>query len=214
VFASEATPVLRYPTSSWEELQRTWAPNVGHQIRRRSRQLEREIGLSYRLTTEREELTRDMDTLFALHLAPRGGQTTHFAASHQRFHRDFAGSAFERGWLRLLFLELGGHAAAAIYGFRFADSESFYQSGRDPGWNHRSVGMLVLAELIRQAQRAGMREFRFLRGDEAYKFRFANADPGLQTIALARGRLRAPVLMAAVAVRRSVVRPLRRRLGR
>jgi CelD/BcsL family acetyltransferase involved in cellulose biosynthesis len=32
-----------------------------------------------------------------------------------------------------------------------------------------------------------MREYKFLSGGEAYKGRFANEDPGLETIALARG---------------------------
>jgi hypothetical protein len=48
-----------------------------------------------------------------------------------------------------------------------------------------------------------MSEYRFLRGGEAYKYRFANLDPGVETIGLARGVAPRAILAAVPAARRS-----------
>ena len=63
--------------------------------------------------------------------------------------------------------------------------ESFYQAGRDPDWDHASVGLVLLAHSIRAALEDGRSEYRFLRGAEPYKYRFADEDPGLETIVVA-----------------------------
>jgi hypothetical protein len=44
-------------------------------------------------------------------------------------------------------------------------------------------------------------EYRLLRGSEDYKLRFAVADPGLETVALARGPLSEVALPALAALR-------------
>jgi hypothetical protein len=59
-----------------------------------------------------------------------------------------------------------------------------------------------------------MREYRFLRGAERFKFRFADADPGLETAALhcsLGGRV--ATLAAAAGVRSGAIRSALRRLG-
>ena len=58
-----------------------------------------------------------------------------------------------------------------------------------------------------------MSEYRLLRGGEEYKGRFASEDPGLETVALARGP-RGRVAVRAVLAARSAPGGLRRRLRR
>ena len=55
---------------------------------------------------------------------------------------------------------------------------------------------------IRSAFEDGMREYRFLRGGDAYKGRFADADPGVETMVLGRGSLGRPAVAAAGALGR------------
>ena len=69
-----------------------------------------------------------------------------------------------------------------------AARESNYQAGRDPALDRHSVGLLLHAQAIRETIADGLREYRFLRGGEAYKRRFADLDRGVETIARARGR--------------------------
>ncbi len=110
--------------------------------------------------------------------------------------------ALDRGWLRLWICEVDGRAVAAWYGLRYAGSECFYQSGRDPEWDGQSVGFILLAHSIRSAFEDGMTEYRFLRGGDAYKDRFADGDPGLETAVLGRGSLGRPAVAAAGALGR------------
>jgi GNAT acetyltransferase-like protein len=84
---------------------------------------------------------------------------------------------------------------------RYAGIESYYQAGRDPAWDHYRVGFVLLAHAIRQAADDGIREYRPLRGAEDYKLRFAVADPGLETVAVARGPLAKAALPALAAMR-------------
>jgi CelD/BcsL family acetyltransferase involved in cellulose biosynthesis len=57
-----------------------------------------------------------------------------------------------------------------------------------------------VARAIRGALEDGLREYRFLRGDEPYKYRFADGDRGLETFAMARGPRGAAAAAAGAAV--------------
>jgi hypothetical protein len=152
-----------------------------------------------------------MDTLFELHAA-RWGHSA-YADAHAGFHREFAALARDRGWLRLWFLEADGRTVAAWHGFRFAGVESYYQAGRDAAWEGPAVGSVLLAHSIRSALADGMREYRFLRGNEPFKYRFASHDPGLETIGIARGPVGDAALAAGTFLPEPLVVPLRRKLA-
>jgi CelD/BcsL family acetyltransferase involved in cellulose biosynthesis len=96
--------------------------------------------------------------------------------------------------LRLWRLELDGVPVAAWYGFRFGDTEFAYQSGRDPTHEREGVGLVLLAHTIRESLEQGIRAYRFLRGGEAYKAHFADADEPVTTWALARTALGSAVV--------------------
>jgi CelD/BcsL family acetyltransferase involved in cellulose biosynthesis len=67
--------------------------------------------------------------------------------------------------------------------------------------NHLHVGFVLLCHTIRCAFQDGMREYRFGLGAESYKSRFAETDPGLDTVAIAagaRGRLALAAIHAAL----------------
>jgi CelD/BcsL family acetyltransferase involved in cellulose biosynthesis len=195
VVARTGSPVLDFGGQSWDELLAGKSKNFREQVRRRERGLERTSELEYRLVSGRDGLDEALDTLFRLHRL-RWGNSTTFART-EAFQRDFAAAAADRGWLRLWLLELDGAPAAAWLGFRFGGAECYYQAGRDPALEDRSVGFVLLAHTIRAAVAGGAREYRFLRGDEPYKYRFASDDPGLETIVLARGAAGRAALTAA-----------------
>jgi CelD/BcsL family acetyltransferase involved in cellulose biosynthesis len=188
-------PVLELTESSWDELLANRSSNFRQQMRKYERRLDRAHSVGFRLADDPNRLPADLDTLFALHRARWPGSKW-FAAA-EAFHRDFAAVALERGWLRLWILELDGAPAAAWYGFRFAGVDWFYQGGRDPSLSKERVGIVLIIHTVREALRDGMREYRFLRGGEAYKSRFASSDPGLETLARPNG----PFGRAALALR-------------
>ncbi len=189
----EGNPILQFGRDGWEGFLRGRSANFREQVARRARKLAREHAVRYRLANGSGDLQGDLDTLFRLHAA-RWERTGSAFLAHEGFHRAFAAVALQRDWLRLWFLEIEGRAVAALYGFRFAGVESYYQAGRDPDWDGYRVGFVLLAHAVRQAGQDGMTEYRLLRGGEDYKYRFATVDPGLQTIGMPRG----PVASAAL----------------
>jgi len=184
----EASPVIDVAGLTWDGYLATRSSNFRSQVRRKERKLQREHGLTYRLTEASDRLEADMRTLFELHdLRWAGDASSAFDARRRAFHLDFAAVALERGWLRLWIAEAGGRAVAAWYGFRFGEREWYYQFGRDPEFDQLSVGLVLLAHTLREAIDDGVREYRLLRGGESYKDRFATADPGVVTVAAPAG---------------------------
>ena len=213
----EPSPILRTRARSWEEFLESRSANFRGQVRGRERRLRRSGRLRFRLTADPALLPRDLDLLFALHDARwPNGESRAFAGRRADFHRAFAAAALDRGWLRLWFLELDGRPVAAWYGFRFGGAEHFYQSGRDPRLERDAVGFVLLAHTIRAAIDDGVREYRLLRGHEAYKQRFATEDRGVETVVLGPG----PTAAAAAGAGRLLLslpsrltRPLTRRVA-
>lgn len=184
----EEAPVIRLAGVGWDEFLQSRSANFRQQVRRRENKLTREHGLAFRLTTERAEVDPALDLLIALHRARWADDGTDaFAGPAEAFHHDLAARAADRGRLRLWVAELEGHPAAAWYGFRWNGSDFYYQAGRDPAWDHGSPGLVLLAHTVRDACAAGAREYRLLRGDEPFKFRFATHSDGLETVVVHDG---------------------------
>lgn len=194
----DASPVLRVP-STWDEFMAERSGNFRAQVRRSPRKLAKLGALSYRVASNADEFERDLNSLFTLHEKRWGKQTPFLQAA--AFHREFAMRAFKRGWSRLWILEIDSRPIAAELGFRFAGSEFFYQSGRDPSFQNVSLGLMVLVHAIREAVAEGIQEFRLLRGGEPYKLRLATADPGVETYGLPRGSAARFLLASALAAR-------------
>jgi CelD/BcsL family acetyltransferase involved in cellulose biosynthesis len=183
--ARTGSPVLTLAGRTWDDVLAARSSNFRQRAKRDERRLARETEHRFRLSEDPERLDADLDTLFRLHAARWGGANTAFLGADEPFHRDFAHTAFRRGWLRLWTLEIDGTAAAAWLGFRFAGSECYYQSGRDPAFDRYSVGFVLLLHTIREALADGADAYRFLRGGEEYKYRFAEQDPELSTVVFA-----------------------------
>jgi CelD/BcsL family acetyltransferase involved in cellulose biosynthesis len=201
VLLCEPSPTLAVGGRSWDEFLASRSRNFRDQVRRRERKLAKAHKLEFRLS-DAGHLEGDLDTLMRLHSARWEGASQAFEPGLEAFHRDFAAAALERGWLRLWIAEVDDRAVAAWYGLRYGGAECFYQSGRDPEWDSHSVGFVLLAHSIRCAFEDGMREYRFLRGGDAYKGRFADGDDGVQTLLLGRGSRGRPAAAAAGALGR------------
>lgn len=148
------------------------------QIGRKMRNLHRDHKVKLRLTANQQELDKDLPTLFRLHDArwrERPGASSLSDPLLRDFHADFCSAALARGWLRLLTLEVDETPAASWYGWRLGDRWSYYQAGFDPAWSRHSVGLLILAESIKEAIADGASGYDMLLGDEAFKSRFAGS---------------------------------------
>jgi CelD/BcsL family acetyltransferase involved in cellulose biosynthesis len=213
VVKREPSPVLRSDGASFDEVLKQRSRNLREQVRRKERRLREEHEVAFRLCDSEERLEQDLGILFRLHRKRWHSATSSFGAGNELFHREFAAAALRRGWLRLWTLEIDGQPAAAWYGFRFNGVESYYQAGRDPALDRLSVGFVLLCHTIREALADGVAEYRFLRGGEPFKYRFANADPGLQVVAVGRGMTGRVAVAIADALGHSRLRSIPRRIA-
>ena len=176
----ERSPSVRPCGRGWDEWLAARSSNFRQEVRRRERNVRKQGELVFRLTTS-ETLDDDLDLLFRLHAA-RWGEGSDWPGEHADLHRAIARAADERGWLRMWTAELDGEPVATWYGFRYAGHESYYQAGRDPRFDELRIGFVLLAHTVRAALDDGVTTYRFLRGDERYKDRFADDEGSLETI--------------------------------
>jgi CelD/BcsL family acetyltransferase involved in cellulose biosynthesis len=190
-------PILRNQDDSWDELLATQSQSFRKKLRSSRNRLERDHDVSYRYA-DSATLERDLDAAFRLHRARFREHPCNFCGDHETFQREFATLALERGWLRLLLMEVDGEPVCFKYGFSFQNAYFAYQSGRDPAWEQESVGFLIEVESIRRTLETGA-DYRFLGGEEDHKYRYPTEDPRLETIAApasGRGRVAAAGLDA------------------
>lgn len=158
------------------------------QLARDERRLEALGAVTHRTADDPATVGRELERLFDLHRQrwdPEGGSRSF--TGREAFHHDIAARFLALGRLRLRFLELDGTAIAGAYSFRFDGVESHYQGGRIPAYERCSVGLLLQRHAIRSCADEGVREYRFLRGDEAYKRRLADRTDQQESLAWARG---------------------------
>jgi CelD/BcsL family acetyltransferase involved in cellulose biosynthesis len=139
---------------------------------RRRKWLEKQDG--FRITCARtpEALARPMaefQRLHSLRWLSDGGSQGIKGPSVEAFHRDATQWLAERGKVRIYTLELGGRALASVYGLVHGDEFIYFQSGYDPEWRSKSVGLVLVGETFRDAIESGLRGYDFLRGTETYK---------------------------------------------
>lgn len=92
------------------------------------------------------------------------------------FH-EVAAATRENGILQLMFLKHRQKEAAALFNFDYKGRIWVYNSGLDIGeFGHLSPGVVLTAQAIELAIEEGKDAFDFLRGDEAYKYRFGAED--------------------------------------
>ncbi len=139
---------------------------------RRRKWLEKQPGYALETTTEPGALARPMADFLRLHRlrwASDGGSQGIKGPSVEAFHRDATQLLAEEGKLRMYTLRLGEQALASVYGMVDRGKFLYFQSGYDPEWRNKSVGLVLVGETFRDALGAGVREYDFLRGTESYK---------------------------------------------
>ncbi|HKF85754.1 MAG TPA: GNAT family N-acetyltransferase [Candidatus Limnocylindrales bacterium] len=199
----EGFPVVHLdPGAGWEGYLSRLGSRLRKEIRHDERALERRGSVSLRVTSSRDTLDADIDEFLRLH-ALRWSDGSSSLLPMAPFLRAFAPIALERGWLRLAFLELDGRAVATRFDLRYGDVYAAVNGGRDPAYAREGVGLVIRGRTIRRALEEGVTEYRFLRGDEAYKYRFADHDPGLVSVIRARTAAGAAALQVLRGARRS-----------
>ena len=148
-------------------------------LKRREKWLNRQPGTSIECARTPEEAPAATARFFELHdarWAEDGGSDGLADDRFHAFHREAVQNLAARGWLRLYTLLAARRPVASVYGVVHRGKFLYYQSGYDPGWGNKSVGLVLLARTVSDAYAEGLTEFDFLRGNEGYKAQWARSE--------------------------------------
>ncbi len=152
---------------------------------RRKKWLAKQPGYRIEKTDVPQGLPAAMGHFFRLHAlrwAEDGGSQGIKGAGVEAFHRDATHLLAERGRLRIYTMMLGTQALASVYGIFHGGKFLYFQSGYDPAWRNKSVGLVLVGETFKDALERGCTEYDFLRGTESYKSDWTSLQR--QTVAL------------------------------
>jgi CelD/BcsL family acetyltransferase involved in cellulose biosynthesis len=82
----------------------------------------------------------------------------------------------DEGALRMIWLRKDGRPVAVLLGFQAHGETSYYISGFDPAVDALSPGTILVGAAMGMAAAAGDATFNFLRGQEAYKYKWGAVD--------------------------------------
>ena len=212
---TDVCPFIDLTGHTWESYLDDLGSAHRYNFRRRLRNLERLGRVRFarvEAEADRSAALRELVALHQMRWQPRGGSSAFDRPTVVDFHDELSALALARGWLRLFTLRLDDVAVAAVYGFRYRDTFSFYQSGFDSRLARASVGLLAVGLSIKAAVEEGAREYDFLHGDEAYKFHWARRTRDIGRLELypshVRGRLYRGAIETSRAARRTALRLL------
>ena len=100
--------------------------------------------------------------------------------------RAILNNAWASGIARIFLLECGGKVAAASINFVYAGRMEAYFTAYDATFDRASPGTILIVEYARWSFDRGLSCVDFLRGEEAFKFRMANAETLLSSFTGAR----------------------------
>lgn len=185
---SEVCPYLPRPPGGFAEYLQGLGSEHRYAFRRKVQSLHKRFAVGFEAASSEETRRTSLRALIELHhkrWSRRDGTSEAFTSPALiAFHEEVSALALAKGWLRLFVLTADGQPVAALYGFRYRDIFSFYQSGFDPGWGKQSVGMVTMGLAIESAFGEGCAEFDMLHGDEPYKFHWARQVHALSRIEL------------------------------
>lgn len=163
----------------WEETAKSLGKKMRSNIRYYERLLLKNYEDSHFFCADKETLDAGMTAFFALHQSRWNARWLPGVLGSkkvQAFHRDTAEHFLEQGWLRLHLLKVDETLQAALYCFRYHHKTYYYLGGFSLELSKYSIGTLLTAKAIQNAIDDGCTEFDFLRGDEAYKYKWTSTE--------------------------------------
>jgi CelD/BcsL family acetyltransferase involved in cellulose biosynthesis len=173
-------PYVQLP-EKWSELEARLGKSFSRHLKRGTRRLFDELGVTFELLTEpsSEDVEEAIADLARLHQdrmekTDRGGNFR--KSDYYAFHLAFAKRLALKRELVLAFLRHGTLRIAARYGFVYGRTYYAYQSGFDRRYEQHSPSTVLLSCLIRHFIDSRYTEFNFLRGDQPHKYEWTNLD--------------------------------------
>jgi CelD/BcsL family acetyltransferase involved in cellulose biosynthesis len=168
----ERCPVLALPPS-WETYLARLSGKHRHELQRKMRRLDRDAPDAHAsCASAPADIAARLGEFLALHRSSRVGKARFMDEPMERFFRSALAAFAERDAARLWLLDTSSGPIAAFVTIEWDGTVGLYNSGFAPERAALSPGVVLLAQLIRDAIARGRQRFDFLRGEERYKYEF------------------------------------------
>jgi CelD/BcsL family acetyltransferase involved in cellulose biosynthesis len=185
VVEDDVAPWLDLP-GSFDEYLAGLRGKLRHEIRRKGRRLEEAFPGARLVDATPESLREDLDLFLTWHRASPGQKSRFMRPGMELFFRRLAEGLLPEGRLRLVFLDHGGRRLAGVLAFPWRDRLLLYNAAFDRELGALAPGMVLIAGLIRDLIRSGVRALDMLKGDLDYKYRFGARPRSVQRVAVRR----------------------------
>jgi CelD/BcsL family acetyltransferase involved in cellulose biosynthesis len=182
----DVAPFLALPPTH-EEYLASLPGKLRHEMRRKARRLDEELGEHRVVLATPETLDADLALFAEMHRSSEGPKGRFMVPGMELFFHRLGEVFIPEGAFHLAFLEAGGKRAAAAVAFRYRGVFSLYNSAFDREMRELAPGMVLVAELIEHAIEDGCTAFDLLKGDLAYKYRFGAVRREVRRLKITRG---------------------------
>ena len=166
---------IEAPTS-WDAYLATLSPKMRYYIRRKERKLNRDFKVTIAVIRDAKQLDARMADFFAQHQQRWnrvGRPGAFFSNAFQRFHKDISSTLFKLGILNLYYVELDDKPVGSYYMFKYEGALHFYLSGFDPAYERYSLGVVLLAQAVKDTIDDNLKEVDLMREPYGYKLKWA-----------------------------------------
>ncbi|PIY80037.1 MAG: hypothetical protein COY80_04950 [Candidatus Pacebacteria bacterium CG_4_10_14_0_8_um_filter_42_14] len=179
----DVVPIINLP-STWEEYLSAVGRKPRHEIRRKERKLE---AVSHEYLVLDDPSETDIEDFISLHKQSSHDKNEFWDDNHLMFFRKLIPALAIEKRVKLFFLSVENTRVASMLAFDEPGSLALYNSGFSLGTHDDlSVGSNLIAYTIRYAIEHNKQTYDFLRGDEAYKFRFGAISTNIYDIEITR----------------------------
>ena len=190
-------PYLSLPETT-EALLAGLSRNFRSNLKRARNKLKRH-GFQIETVTREDQLDAAIENLFSLHDRRFQAKQADSKFNYQRrgnFHKLVARTFLKNDWLQLYQILDRQKVVGSLYCFKFNHSMMYVQGGFDPDYAQYGLGNQIILKAIEDAIALKFRKFDFMRGAEAYKFKWTKEKRDLHRIIIPLS-LRAKIYFAA-----------------
>lgn len=181
----EVCPIIELP-DSFEIYLEGLASKQRREVRRKLRRANG-AGAQLHIVDQDEDLAAAVDDFLALLQKSTFEKRDWLNDGRRALFHEIAEAAQQEDTLQLMFLEVDGQKAATLFNFDYAGRIWVYNSGLDSNlFSALSPGVVITAWAIEHAINNGREAFDFLRGNEAYKYRFGAKDTDIFRLQIVR----------------------------
>ena len=159
-------------SDGWDTYLSTLSRKAFGEMRRRRRRLEEGARVWLDVRDGREELDRLLDEGFAIEGSgwkDKIGTSIALSPAADRFYRDVARWAADKGWLRLAFLRRDDKAIAFDYCLEHDRRHYLVKTGYRPEFSQHGPGAMLRLAMLERAFRSGIASYEFLGGEAPWK---------------------------------------------